>query len=193
MAFLAPPETAAFTHAEARTGFEVVTFRPVDGGWHIDGCTSAVEAGDAWSVDYHIEVDEGWVTRSALVANLSAAGRRSVALHADGAGRWLIDGLPAPHLDGCLDLDLESSAVTNALPVRRLALAVGADADAPAAYVRAADLFVERLEQRYVRVCDDGERRCYDYTAPAFDFACRLRYDGAGVVLTYPGIAVRAA
>jgi hypothetical protein len=28
--------------------------------------------------------------------------------------------------------------------------------------------------------------------APAFDFACRLTYDESGLVLDYPGIAVRA-
>jgi uncharacterized protein len=36
-------------------------------------------------------------------------------------------------------------------PARRLELAVGRHADAPAAYVRAEDLRVERLEQRYLR------------------------------------------
>jgi hypothetical protein len=41
-------------------------------------------------------------------------------------------------LDGCLDADLESSAMTNAMPVRRLGLAVAARAAAPAAYFRAA-------------------------------------------------------
>jgi hypothetical protein len=37
--------------------------------------------------------------------------------------------------------------MTNALPVHRIALPAGAPADAPAAYVRAAGLAVERLEQ----------------------------------------------
>ncbi len=31
-----------------------------------------------------------------------------------------VDGEPAPHLDGVLDVDLESSALTNAFPVHRL-------------------------------------------------------------------------
>jgi hypothetical protein len=65
---------------------------------------------------------------------------RAIAGQADGAGRWLAGGVPAPHLDGCLDVDLESSAMTNALPVRRMGLAPGARAAAPAAYVRAVGL-----------------------------------------------------
>ncbi len=104
-----------------------------------------------------------------------------------------MDGAPAPELDGCLDLDLESSSLTNAFPVHRLALRVGDRSDAPAAYVRATDLVVERLEQRYERVADQGDRRCFEYAAPAFDFTCRLVYDRHGLPIDYPGIAERAA
>jgi hypothetical protein len=52
---------------------------------------------------------------------------------------------------------------------------------------------VERLEQHYVRLADDGGRQRYRYTAPRFDFECELLYDESGLVLDYPGIAVRAA
>lgn len=113
-------------------------------------------------------------------------------LKADGCGRWLVDGEGASHLDGCLDVDLEASAMTNALPVRRLDLRVGSGAAAPAVYVRAVDLAVERLEQFYLRTTDESTHQCYDYIAPAFDVACRLVYDESGLVLDYPGIAVRA-
>ena len=51
---------------------------------------------------------------------------------------------------------------------------------------------MERLEQTYLRVPDEAARQRYDYAAPAFDFACRLTYDESGLVLDYPGIAVRA-
>ena len=114
-------------------------------------------------------------------------------LEADGGGRWRIDGRAAPHLDGCLDVDLESSAMTNALPVHRLTLGIDGMAQAPAAYIRALDLSVERLEQQYTRTShQDGHQR-YDYSAPAFDFSRQLVYDEAGLVLVYPGIAVRVA
>ena len=83
--------------------------------------------------------------------------------------------------------------MTNALPVRRMGLPVAARAAAPAAYVRAVGLAVERLEQTYVRAADEASWQRYDYAAPAFDFTARLVYDQAGLVLDYPGIAVRSA
>jgi len=53
-------------------------------------------------------------------------------------------------------------------------------------------LAVERLEQTYARKPDDAARQRYDYAAPAFGFEARLVYDECGLVLDYPGIAVRA-
>ncbi|WP_327585516.1 putative glycolipid-binding domain-containing protein [Nonomuraea sp. NBC_00507] len=188
MTFVPPPKTAAWRHTDVQTGFEVVYFRPL-GDWHrIEGCTTGVEAGRTWVVGYAIDVDSRWITRRAEVTGRWVTGSRRTTLEGDGDGHWLVDGVPAPHLDGCLDVDLESSAMTNAFPVHRMRLAVGTGSGAPAAYVRSLDLAVERLEQQYVRVDDDS----YDYVSPADGFSCRLVYDEAGFVLDYPGIAVRA-
>ena len=77
--------------------------------------------------------------------------------------------------------------------MHRLGLAIGEAAEAPAVYVRAPDLAVERLEQRYVRLEDDRNRQRYHYSAPRFDFESRLRYDEHGFVDDYPGIARRVA
>ena len=192
MAFRPPPATACWQHLEARSGFEVAYFRGQEDGWIVDGTTAAIEDAQTWVVTYSIRLDPAWITRSARVMARSVAGLRETLLEADGAGRWLIDGDPAPHLDGCLDVDLESSAMTNTLPVHRLGLAAGESANAPAAYVRALDLGVDRLEQTYRRIADEGARQRYDYAAPVFGFTSQLVYDERGLVLDYPGIARRA-
>ena len=144
-------------------------------------------------MQYAISVDADWRTTSARVRGRSRLGEHEVRITGDGAGHWQINGVPAPELDGCLDVDLESSACTNTAPVHRLGLPIGAGADAPAVYVRALDLRVERLEQEYLRIADDGARQRFDYRSPGFDFACELVYDEAGLVLEYPGIATASA
>jgi hypothetical protein len=193
MTFLEPPRRAAWRHLEARNGFEVVFLDPCGGEYRVEGDTAAVEGDDAWTVHYVILLDAGWRTQTARVTSRAAAGRHEVTLGCDEAGLWQIDGRRAPHLDGCLDVDLESSALTNAFPVHRLALQVGEQADSPAAYVRAHDLTVERLEQRYLRLDDVAGRERYRYSAPSFEFECELVYDESGLLLDYPGIATRAA
>jgi len=192
VAFLHPPATACWQHLGARSGFEVAYFRDAEDGWAVEGTTAAVEDARTWVVTYSIRLDEAWVTRSARIAGRTVSGSRETFLQSDGAGHWLINGGVAPHLDGCLDIDLESSAMTNTLPMHRLGLPAGAQADAPAAYVRALDLGVERLEQTYRRMADKAARQRYDYAAPAFGFTSRLVYDESGLVLDYPGIARRA-
>ncbi|MEO3863793.1 putative glycolipid-binding domain-containing protein [Acrocarpospora sp. B8E8] len=192
MSFVLPPDTAAWLHQEARAGFEVAYFEALDDGWRAQGWTTAVEEGETWVVRYDIRLDEAWTTRSAEVWGQSVSGERSTVVEADSAGHWLVNGQAALHLDGCLDVDLESSAMTNAFPVHRMALPVGARAEAPAAYVRAVGLGVERLEQSYERLTNKDTRQRYDYAAPIFNFACHLVYDESGLVLDYPGIATRA-
>ncbi len=194
MPFLDPPPHAAWQHRDARAGFEVVFLSGHEGGHHFVGTTAAVEGGGPWAVHYEIALDRDWRTRSAYVTSRSGAVPcTELTLESDGSGHWRIDGVPADHLDGCLDVDLEASVLTNAFPVHRLGLQIGAQAAAPAAYVRAPDLGVERLEQRYTRLGDDGAHQEYNYAAPAFEFECELLYDDRGLLLDYPGIATRAA
>ena len=191
MPFDALPPSAAWRHRDARDGFESV-FMAADGsGYRLQGHTAAVEDGEVWVVRYVITLDEHWLTRTARISGWSAKGEHRTLLETDGSGGWRVDGAPRPDLDGCMDVDLESSVCTNTIPIHRLQLGVGERADAPAAYVRALGLKVERLEQDYLRVPDDEAQQRYDYRAPAFDYEGRLAYDRSGLVLDYPGIASR--
>lgn len=187
MSFSALPLVASWRHERARVGFEVTFFAEDDRGRRVEGTTTATEDGTSWIVNYVIHLDESWLTRSARITGHSGGATHATAIEADGEGHWQVDGVPAPHLRGCLDLDLEASAMTNTFPVHRLRMPAGRAVSAPAAYVRAVGLAVDRLEQTYSR-SSEGH---YDYAAPQFDFACRLVYDQHGLILDYPGIATR--
>lgn len=185
------PEAAAWRLVDAHVGFEVVFIRREGDGYRVNGHSTGVEEGETWGVQYSVALDGSWTTLSARVVARSVSGVAEVVLEADGVGGWTVDGNPAMELAGCLDVDLEGSAFTNALPVHRLGLELGRRAEAPAAYVRAPSLRVERLEQSYVRLEDDGERQRYAYASPRFDYEDELTYDEHGFVLDYPGIATR--
>ena len=184
------PASAAWRHVGARDGFEALFIERDDDGYRFEGHTTAVEDGVAWSVGYVIVVDSAWRTRAEITCR-SESGERATVLIGDGSGAWSIDGRASPALAGCFDVDLEASAFTNAFPVHRLGLAVGKSAEAPAAYVRAPSLAVERLEQRYARLPDERGHRRYDYEGPAFGYRDVLVYDELGLVLDYPGLAER--
>ena len=178
------PAFAAWRFVDGVDGFEVVYLAP----GRLRGHTSAVEDGQPYAVRYEITVDDAWRTRAAGVWTDTLTGRREVAVASDGAGHWTVDGDPAPHLDGLLDVDVEASSCTNTLPVHRMALPPGEVTSAPAVYVRALDLAVVRLDQTYCRL--DAHR--FAYTSEG-DFEAVIAYDDAGLVVDYPGIARRFA
>jgi uncharacterized protein len=178
------PAFAAWRFVDAVDGFEVV----YPGRRSLRGHTSAVEDGRPYAVRYDIALDDGWRTREVRVDADTVEGPRSTVLRSDGDGHWTVDGVPAPRLDGLVDVDLEASACTNTLPVHRLTLPTGAEVRASAVYVRALDLSVTRLDQTYRRTGDST----FDYTSEG-GFRAVLVYDDAGLIVDYPGIAVRAA
>ncbi len=185
------PPAACWLHQGLRSGFEVSYFTPDPHGLRIEGTTTGFQDGAAWVVNYDIELDQAWKTRRVQITSKTALGSIDQRAESDGKGHWLIGGDEALELEGWLDIDLEGSAMTNALPVHRLGLTAGESAAAPAAYVRLAKRKIERLDQFYARLDDQDDRPSFDYQAPAFDFRCRLIYDRAGLVLEYPGIGIR--
>ncbi len=196
------PPQAAWEHLDGRVAFEVTFFAATPGGLRLEGSTTGVEDDRAWVVRYAIDVDDRWCTRRAEVWGRTASGPSHRLLETDGEGRWSVDGVPMAELDGCLDVDLEASACTNTLAVHRMALPIGGAAEAPAAYVRADGLAVERLEQRYDRPlapgagpndAGDAEGLRLHYVATRFDYDATLVFDAHGLVLDYPGLARRAA
>ncbi|MDZ5619405.1 putative glycolipid-binding domain-containing protein [Nocardioides sp. HM23] len=178
------PPFAAWRFVDAVDGFEVMYAEP----GRLRGHTSAVEDGEAYAVTYEITLDDRWRTRRVQVSSDTVAGTRTTVLVSDGDGRWTVEGHPAPHLDGLVDVDLEASACTNTLPIHRLRLPADEVVTASAVYVQALDLTVRRLDQTYRRLDDHR----FDYTSEG-DFRAVLTYDDAGLVLDYPGIAVRFA
>ena len=152
----------------------------------VEGATTATENGEPWVVSYVIGLDPSWRTRTARITRRSRGLAATTLIAADGNGTWWVDGVETPLLQGCLDLDLESSAMTNAFPAHRLDLNDDRVTSVPAAYVRAVGPVVDRWS-RPTR----ASARTPTYAAPEFHFACRLVYDEHGLVLDYPGIATR--
>jgi len=169
----------AFRHLGVRDGFEVAWFAPPT---LLRGGSTFVEAGVGHHIAYEITLAADGSTSAATIRSL-----HGVVNLTRSDGTWAVDGVERRDLADCPDVDLESSAVTNALPVARLGLAIGESGRALAAWVRA-DLTVERLDQTYTRL---DERR-YDYVSHYDGFRAVLAYGDDGLIVNYPGIAARA-
>jgi uncharacterized protein len=182
---------AAWEHAEGRRGFEVARLEPLaDGGWRIDGHSTGEDEGLAWGMHYVLRVDAAWATRSLEAAGFSEEGAWGLSLAADGAGAWERDGAPLRGFEGCLDVDMVSTVLTNTLAVRRLDLEIDESGTLDAVWIGTpAGREVERMPQRYTRV----GIRAYRFEVVGGDFAADLEIDEFGLVAQYPGLARRVA
>lgn len=181
---------------------EVMWFRMADGpsleqarlerrpdGATLSGTVLAAERGRPLRVDYAVTCDHRWRTVQVAVDQSFEGVLRSLRLGHDGAGAWTLDGRPAPSLDGCIDVDLGVSPITNALPVNRLALAVGETGSVRAAWVRFPALEVVPAEQSYERL----GARLYRYSSRTSGFAAEIAVDADGLPTDYADIWRRVA
>jgi hypothetical protein len=125
--------------------------------------------------------DSSWKTTSGRVTGWIASRTVEVELSVDSARRWRLDGVECPAVAGAIDLDLNFSPSTNLLPIRRLGLAVGKEAEVQAAWLRFPSLTLEPLAQRYRRL----DATTYRYESAGGEFVAELRVNAAGFVTRY--------
>jgi hypothetical protein len=140
------------------------------------------------SVSYQLTCDHGWRVRELTISVVSATTRKTLALTADADGHWAADALPRPDLDGCIDIDIDCTPLTNTLPIRRLDWSPGAAYDLDVAYVGVPELTVRPARQRYTLLARDEDRNEALFRYESRSFRAELRVDGDGFVIDYPGL-----
>jgi len=138
---------------------------------------------DSAEARYEIICDQEFRTRRAEVSLRTATGERTLQISVEN-GRWHTNGRESAAVQGAIDIDLGWSPSTNALPIRRLNLAVGGSSgEFIAAWVRFPELTLEPLPQEYLR-----RSECvYRYSSRGGDFTAELQVDDEGIV-GLPGI-----
>ncbi len=99
-------------------------------------------------------------------------------LEHDGQGSWV----DRPELDGCLEVDISITPLTNTLPIRRLKLEPGDSREIRAVYIELPRLSVSVMPQRYSRL---GER-LYRYQSEGFQ--ADRSVDEPDLVVDSPGL-----
>ena len=163
------------------------------GGWRCHGAEVLAGPGELLSCWFSVDLDPGWITREVVVGAVGAAGERSVRLSADEQRRWRVDGEHRPELDGCVDVDIAATPLTNTFPIRRLGgLQVGDRVTTPIAWVDVPVLGVTRVEQSYRRLPDLDGLAAWEYRDAQYG-PFLLTVDEDGLVVGYEGFARRVA
>jgi uncharacterized protein len=153
-------------------------------GWQIAGVAVLAYEGQACRLDYVIECDAHWVTRSVVVTGWVGDREIEVTVQRDGEGQWKRNGHVCDDVAGCMDIDLNFSPSTNVLPIRRCNLGVGRSAVVRAAWLRFPSFALEPLEQSYTWM----EHGRYRYESGGGRFVAEVTVDATGMVIDYGDI-----
>jgi uncharacterized protein len=163
-------------------------------GFGLDG-HEVVVAPRAYGVYFGVSLDEAWRTRHVMLGVTSRRLSVGTTLEVDEDGTWWVHGRRRRSLDGCLDVDVAATPLTNTLPIRRLGLRVGEEALIRVAWVDVPSLRVTPEEQGYRRVGRvDGssDLEAWDFW-PVGGRSYRLTVDPDGLVVDYQDLAERIA
>ena len=165
-----------------RLGHEFARVYSQGNSWFLAGTAVLGHEHEACRLDYCIECDSAWQTASCRVTGW--LGDRSIEINitVDPNRRWRLNGVECPAVAGCIDVDLNFSPSTNLLPIRRLEMEIGAEAEVKAAWLRFPSFKLERLDQRYRRLSSET----YRYESAGGSFVTELRVNSAGLITLYP-------
>lgn len=165
-----------------RPGHEFARVYLADSGWRLTGAAVFAHEGQPCRLDYLIGCDAQWRTVTCEVNGWLGNQPIAIDISVDAFGRWQLNGTECPAVSGCTDVDLNFSPSTNLLPIRRLGLEVGAEAEVQAAWLRFPSFTLERLDQRYRRTAPET----YRYESAGGAFITELEVNSAGFVTRYP-------
>ena len=152
---------------------------PVGRGWRLRGTVLTHEATQPIELRYAVTVDAAWATTN--VEALVTFGDGQARELAELGGVWSGTERP-PEYSDCVDVDLSFTPATNTLPIRRLGLEIGEEAEIYVAWLVWPELTVQRVPQRYTRLAEDRYRYTQD------EFEAELTVDRQGLVLEYEGL-----
>lgn len=165
-------------------GHEACRLYSVETEWRLEGTAVFSHEGRACRLSYSIACDSSWNTLNGVVSGWLDGEVVNVELSVDADRRWKMNGVHRAEIDGCVDLDLNFSPSTNLLPIRRLNLGVGQQAEVKAAWLRFPSFKLEPLSQVYTRL----DEFTYRYSSRGGEFVADLIVDDVGFVTNYPGL-----
>src|SRR5215831_17781007 len=164
-------------------GHEASRVEQRQNGWFLQGTAVFHFERQPCRLDYTIQCDHEWRTEEVTVDGWLGNDVVRHEITVDSSRRWHFDGRATSDLEGCVDIDLGFSPLTNTLPIRRLTLEFGASAQVCAAWLPVPGFEVRPLEQVYSLL--DVSR--YRYESGGGRFAADLDVDAEGLVIEYPG------
>jgi len=169
-----------------KPGHEYARLSWIGSQWQLTGVAVFQHEQQPCRLDYVVVCDGQWLTRTGRVTGWIGDQAVDVSVSVDASGAWHINGIECRDVAGSFDLDLNFSPSTNLLPIRRLHLSIGEEAQVKAAWLRFPRFTLEPLEQVYRRV----DNVLYRYESAGGKFVAELKVNALGLVTVYSEVWV---
>jgi uncharacterized protein len=156
-------------------------------GVEVNGLIVGAYEGKIYDVQYSIGLNVLWQTQFIKVISAVEGQGKTTELASDGRGNWNSNGLPVTDLQGCIDVDIPLTPLTNTLPINRLQLADGEEREIKVVYADILRDDIRAVSQRYRR----ESKLKYHYENVPNDFEAKILVDEFGFVVDYPGLFSR--
>lgn len=154
-----------------------------DDGWYLDGVAIFSHEGQPVRLEYLVECNVDWETTAVHIDGWVGDEMIEIEIEATQDGVWTINGTEVEVVEGCKDIDLNFSPITNTLPICRLDLKVGESQKVRAAWLRFPSFDLVPLDQTYTRINADAIK--YESST---GFTAELKINEIGLVIDYPNL-----
>lgn len=156
-------------------GNDACRFAEAEGGYLIDGSSTDAD----WNImRYRIRAREDGTTRRVRLGSNSRIFIRRLP-----DDTWLLNDTPVPEVSGAKDIYLDFTPATLTLPIRRLGLEVGGEAEVLVAHLQPGGTRMAPLHLVFRRVGQD----VYDCTEAETGSLSRLKVDAQGIIRAVDG------
>jgi uncharacterized protein len=169
--------------------FEQCRFSRSRDAIHLSGTILAGHENRPLKVSYQILCDLAWRTREVAIQQDEGFERSDLKLSVAAESWSEAERGSLSEITDCIDVDIELTPATNALPINRLNLAIGDSGEIQAAWIRLPSLTIVRAHQRYERLSE----KVYRYTGIASGFQAEIEVDQFGLPIRYGNIWERIA
>ena len=140
-----------------------------------------------YQVKYKIQLNPFWQTYYCLVEAQFDDEIKSFEFSKNEKEEWSLNGKYQPEFDGCLDVDIPLTPLTNSLPINRLQFKQNQEEKIDVVYIDLLENEIRRVKQKYQRISNE----IYKYENIPNDFEAEIKVDNLGFVIDYPQLFKR--
>lgn len=142
--------------------------------------------GKTYRLRYRIEVNAAWQTLQCDILAEVDGQLQNYSFRNLGNNQWTMNEVHQPEFDGCTEVDISLTPLTNTLPINRLRLKVTDEAEINAICIDILKQEVKAVRQKYRKLSAEE----YRFENIPNDFKAIIKVNSQGFVTDYPPLFV---